>query len=97
MTRTMEDAFLRSPDHLEIETGLRRAGATVLGADPPLVEAVMSTLLASECRSRGSSGARFGAADGRGRSKLALYQVGPMVDFHAIRHQRVQAQGRTDL
>lgn len=94
MTRAMEDAFLKTPDHLEIEAGLRRAELLVLGADPPLVEAVMSTLLASDA-DHAEFWRPFLVLLMAARSKLALHQVGPMVDFlHAIRHQRVEAQGQ---
>jgi hypothetical protein len=93
MTRAMEDAFLKTPDHLEIEAGLRRAELLVLGADPPLVEAVMSTLLASDAH-HAEFWRSFLTFLMTARSKLSLHQIGPMVDFlHAIRHQRVEAQG----
>ncbi|MBX7185555.1 MAG: PcfJ domain-containing protein [Vicinamibacteria bacterium] len=93
MTRAMEDAFLRTPDHLEIEAGLRRAELLALGADPPLVDAVMATLLASDA-DHADFWRSFLLLLVAARSKLELHQVGPMVDFiHAIRHHRVEAQG----
>src|SRR5262245_46616038 len=95
MTRAMEDAFLKTPDHLEIEAGLRRAELVALGADPPLTEAVMSTLLAVEM-DHSDFWRSFLLLIIGARSKLELHQVGPMVDFlHAIRHQRVEAHGES--
>jgi hypothetical protein len=93
MTRAMENAFLKTPDHLEIEAGLRRAELVALGADASLVEAVMATLLASET-GHAEFWRSFLLLLISGRSKLELHQVGPMVDFlHAIRHQRMEAAG----
>lgn len=97
MTRAMEDVFLKTADHLEIAAGLRRAELVSLGADPPLIEAVMATLLAFELEN-----AEFWRSLllllTAFRSRLPLHQVGPMVDFlHAIRHQRVEARGETGM
>jgi hypothetical protein len=97
MTRAMEDVFLKTPDHLEIEAGLRRAELVTLGADPLLIAAVMGTRLAAEVHN-GEFWRTFLRLLIAGRSKLQLHDVGPMVDFlQAIRHQRVEALGHSGL
>jgi hypothetical protein len=52
MTPATEDAFLETPDHLEIEVGLRRAKVPVLGAGPAFKEPVVATPLAPETTGR---------------------------------------------
>lgn len=45
MTRRIEHAFLRSPDHLAIDRALRRAEVIGLGGSPALADAVAATRL----------------------------------------------------
>lgn len=92
MTRAVESEFLKTPDHFEIVAALRRAELIALGAEPPLVEAVLATLVASQVENALFWRSFFQLLIAE-RSKLELHQVGPMVDFlHTIRHQRIEAQ-----
>jgi hypothetical protein len=77
MTRRMEHAFLRSPDHLGIDEALRRAEVLGMGGDPALWAALRATPL----------GGSFADAElrrpliawlVRWRDEIDLAQVGPI-------------------
>jgi hypothetical protein len=92
MTRTMENIFLSSHDHLAIEHAMRRAELLALGASDELVRAVLATRAATDL----GNGAFWrtvwmfliGNVCG-----IDLARVGPMIDFvQAIRHERVAVE-----
>lgn len=95
MTRKMEHIFLASQDHLPIEHAMRRAELLALGARAELVNAVMSTRMATDI---GHSDFWrtfwiFLIANG---GDVESAQIGPMIDYiQAVRHDRIriEAQG----
>ena len=92
MTRSMERIFLASPDHLTIPRAIRRAELTGLGADAPLLEAVLATRVGGDLGNGGfwRTVWQFLVAN---REGIDLAQVGPIVDFlDAIRHERVAVE-----
>jgi hypothetical protein len=92
MTRKMEDIFLRSRDHLDIDYAMRRAELLALGADAELVHAILTTRVATDL-SHGDFWRTvwlFLIANARA---IGPAQVGPLIDFiHAIRHERLALQ-----
>jgi PcfJ-like protein len=89
MTRTMEDIFLRSRDHLGIDWAMRRAELLGLGAAPELVESIRATSLATDLRNGDfwRTVWRFLIANA---GAIDMAQIGPLIDFvQAIRHERV--------
>ncbi len=80
MTRKMEHLFLASPDHLPIETAMRRAELLALGASEDIVSAILKTRLATDL-SDGEfwrSVWMFLIANVR---ELDMEQIGPLCDF----------------
>ena len=53
MTRRMQHVFLRTPDHLSVDEGFRRAEVIGLGGDPALAAAVIATRLGHDFADRG--------------------------------------------
>jgi len=92
MTRKMEDIFLRSRDHLDIDYAMRRAELLALGADAELTHAILATRVATDL-SNGHFWRTvwlFLIANARA---IGPAQVGPIIDFiQAIRHDRVSVQ-----
>jgi hypothetical protein len=91
MTRQMESLFLRSPDHLSVETAMRRAELLALGAKDDLVDAVLATRLGSDLQN-----GRFWRTVleffVRVSDRMRPSAVGPIVDFlQFVRHERVEA------
>ena len=88
MTRKMEHIFLTSQDHLPIEHAIRRAELLGLGATAEVVQAVLSTWLATDL-SNGEFWRTvwiFLIANARA---IDPAQIGPMIDFiQAIRYNR---------
>jgi hypothetical protein len=89
LTRRMEHIFLASHDHLQIEQAIRRAELLGLGASTELVEAVLSTRLATDL-SNGGFWRTVWIFLIANASIIDPAQIGPMTDFiQAIRHDRV--------
>jgi hypothetical protein len=89
MTRKMEHIFLASPDHLAIEHAIRRAELLALGAPAELVQAVLSTRLATDM-SNGEFWRSVWIFLIANASIIDPVQIGPMIDYiQAIRHDRV--------
>lgn len=100
MTRRMEHIFLASHDHLAIDPAIRRAELLALGAPAEIVQAVMSTRLATDL-----SNSEFWRTVWifliANSTDLDPVQIGPMIDYiQAIRHDRVAletADGMVEL
>jgi hypothetical protein len=89
MTRRMEHIFLASPDHLGIEEAIRRAELLALRAPPEIVQAVLSTQLATDL-SHGEFWRTVWVFLIANASIIDTAQIGPLIDFiQAIRHDRV--------
>jgi hypothetical protein len=91
MTRRMEHIFLHSRDHFPIAYALRRAELVALGAEPPLVAAILHVPAALRLDAAQSvfwrTAWRFFIANA---ARLDLAQVGPIIDFlDSVRHERV--------
>jgi hypothetical protein len=94
MTRKMEHIFLASPDHLPIETAMRRAELLGLGAAPECVQAVLSTRLGTDLRNAGfwRTVWLFLIANAR---DVDPARIGPMLDYiQAVRHERITVPTR---
>jgi hypothetical protein len=95
MTRKMEHIFLASQDHLPIEHAMRRAELLALGARAELVNAVMSTRLATDI-SHSDFWRTFWIFLIANDGDVESAQIGPMIDYiQAVRHDRIkiEAQG----
>jgi len=95
MTRKMEHIFLASQDHLPIEHAMRRAELLALGARAELVNAVMSTRLATDIR-HSDFWRTFWIFLIANDGDVESAQIGPMIDYiQAVRHDRIriEAQG----
>jgi hypothetical protein len=91
MSRTMEDAFLRSPAHYEVVYAMRRAELVGLCARPALIDAVMRTPLASDL-SHGDFWRSFWCFCITKR--IPVGQVWPLVHWlDAIRHRYTRVDG----
>ncbi len=89
MTRKMEHIFLASHDHLTIEHAIRRAELLALGAPTELVQAVLSSRLATDL-SNGEFWRTVWIFLIANLSIIDPTQIGPMIDYiQAIRHDRV--------
>jgi hypothetical protein len=94
MTRKMEHAFLRTPDHYSFDHALRRAEVLGLGGTPELADVLLTTRIAED----------FTNAE-RWRQALAwlvrcgdsvdLTRVRPLVDFLHANINDVELRGRT--
>ena len=92
MSRKMEHIFLASHDHLAIEHAIRRAELLGLGAPAELVQAVLSTRLATDL-SNGEFWRTVWIFLIANASLMDPAQIGPMIDFiQAIRHDRVAVE-----
>jgi hypothetical protein len=92
MTRKMEHIFLASQDHLAIEHAMRRAELLALGAPAEVVQAVLSTRLATDLRH-----ATFWRTVWlfliANAGIIDPAEIGPMIDFiENIRHDRVAVE-----
>ncbi|NYF78556.1 PcfJ domain-containing protein [Granulicella arctica] len=90
MTRKMEHIFLASQDHLPIEHAIRRAELLALGAPTEIVEAVMSTRLATDLRHSEfwRTVWMFLVANA---GDVDPMQIGPMIDYiQEVRNDRTQ-------
>jgi hypothetical protein len=89
MTRRMEDIFLRSPDHMDINVAMRRAELIGLGISKELAAAILSTRMATDLHSGEFWRTvwhflRVNADD------IDLTQVAPLIDFiYSIRQERI--------
>lgn len=93
MTRKMESLFLASPDHLPVETAMRRAEALALGASDALVAALLATRLGWDLSHAAfwRSVIRFFV---RWEGELEPSQIAAIVDFlHGVRHDRLEVVG----
>ena len=91
MTRKMEHIFLASHDHLEIERAIRRAELLALGAPTQILDAVLSTRIATDL-SNGKFWRTVWIFLVANKDIMDPAQIGPMIDFiQAIRHERVTA------
>jgi hypothetical protein len=97
MTRTMEHVFLKSDDHVGIEQAMRRAELIALGAERPLVDAVLATRVGADLANSDfwRTAWIFLIAN---TQEIGLAQVGPIIDFlDSLRHQRVALEDRVIL
>jgi len=91
MTRKMEHIFLASQNHLRIEQAIRRAELLALGASAEVVNAVMSTRLATDLSHREFWRTIWIFLIAYARD-IEPTQIGPIIDYiQAIRHDRMQA------
>ncbi len=89
MTRRMERIFLASHDHLTIDPAIRRAELLALGAPAEVVQAVLSTRLATDL-SNGEFWRTVWIFLVANASTMDPTQIGPMIDYiQAIRHERI--------
>lgn len=89
MTRRMERIFLASHDHLAIDPAIRQAELLALGAPAELVQAVMSTRLATDL-SNGEFWRTVWFFLIANASTMDPAQIGPMIDYiQAVRHERI--------
>jgi len=92
MTRKMEHIFLASQDHLHIEHGFRRAELIALGAPAEVVNAILSTRLATDL-SHGEFWRTVWVFLVQNCRDIDPAQIGPMIDFiHAVRHERIRVE-----
>jgi hypothetical protein len=97
MSRKMEHIFLASRDHLPIEHAIRRAELLALGASAEIVQAVLSTRLATDL-SNGEFWRTVWIFLVVNACLIDPAQVGPMIDFiQAIRHDRVAMETPTGI
>ncbi len=89
MTRRMEDIFLRSPDHMDINTAMRRAELIGLRISEGLAAAILSTRMATDlqCGEFWRTVWHFLRAN---TDEIDPTQVAPIIDFiHSIRQERM--------
>jgi hypothetical protein len=92
MTRKMEHLFLASPDHLPIEHAIRKAELLALGAPAEILEAVMSTRLATDLR-HGEFWRTVWIFLLENADDVDPTQIEPMIDYiQAVRHERIQVE-----
>lgn len=92
MTRKMEHIFLASHDHLGIEYAMRRAELLALDAPDELVQAVLTTRLATDLRNGEFWRTVWTFLITNARA-VEPAQVGPLIDFvQAVRHERVAVE-----
>ena len=92
MTRKMEQLFLASHDHLAVESAIRRAELLALGAPAEVVQAVLSTRLATDL-SNGKFWRTVWFFLIANAGLIDPAQIGPLIDFiQAIRHDRVAVE-----
>ncbi len=92
LTRRMEDTFLRSPAHFEIEYALRRAELLGLGAERTLADAVLAARPALDL-GHGEFWRSMWLFLITNTHAIERQQVGPLIDFvNAVRHERVAVE-----
>lgn len=92
MTRRMEHIFLASSDHFSIEYAMRRAELIGLGADAPLVNAVLAARPSLDLHHGDfwRTAWHFLIAQKR---QINGDQVAPLIDFlHTVRHEPITIQ-----
>lgn len=94
MTRHMEHAFLRTPDHFTIDLALRRAEVLGLGGSPELAEALLATRLVDSFDEPERWRVALRWLVGRGE-ELELAQLPSVVDFLRAKLVDVDLRGRT--
>lgn len=95
LTRKMEHIFLGSPDHLPIEHALRRAELLALGATPEIIEAVLSTRLATDFRN-GDFWRTFWLFLIANADDIDDTQIGPLIDYlQEVRHNLITVETLT--